>query len=192
MINGVRYSAIASYVPPADPGQDEHTPPDLRLIQLDKTLPTYNPIFTGTLTSGDSLFLIGYGATGTLSGYDASSDGSTKGVGRWGTNQISSPDYRVVFQGYSSLLFSMNTFDSATTYEALPADGDSGGGAFVKVGNQWQLAGIFSTAGSASASAVSVPRYADWIQSVTGVPEPGSLALLSAAGLLTLQRRRKV
>jgi hypothetical protein len=86
----------------------------------------------------------------------------------------------------------MNLFDTATSYEALAADGDSGGGAFVKVGDQWQLAGTLVYATGNSAWAVSLPHYADWIQSVTGVPEPGSLALLSAAGLLTLQRRRKV
>jgi hypothetical protein len=190
MINGVRYSAVASYTPPPDAGQS--VAPDLRLIKLDKTLPNYNPIFTGTISSGMNTFLLGYGDSGTLNGDSATWDAATKGTGRWGTNTVASSDYRVNGFGYSSMVFPIYSFDTDTPYEALAADGDSGGGAFVKVGNQWQLAGIFSTAGSASASAVSVPRYADWIFSVTGVPEPGSLALLSAAGLLTLQRRRKV
>ena len=86
--------------------------------------------------------------------------------------------------------------------EAMLATGDSGGPSFVQVAGTWELAGIHSfiaspglpldiddtiehpnsTFGELSAD-TRLAFYASWIDSVTGVPEPASWALM-VAGLV--------
>jgi hypothetical protein len=94
------------------------------------------------------------------------------------------------------MLIGVNTYDSDTPYEAFLGNGDSGGGMFVKVGDQWQLAGInaydYATFGGYYASsAVNVSTYANWIASNAPVPEPsGLLVLAGATCMLALRRRR--
>lgn len=100
--------------------------------------------------------------------------------------------------------------------EALIAGGDSGGGDFVWNGSQWLVSGVhswgwqfcggrlttpdscdFSTGNSSSWGDVSgstaVFSHAEWIATVTGVPEPGTYAMMLAGlGVVgALARRRK-
>lgn len=94
--------------------------------------------------------------------------------------------------------------------EALIAGGDSGGGDFVWSGSEWLLSGVHSWGmdlvscdnidastcngsswGDLSGSTAVFSHY-NWIQSVTNVPEPGTLALLPLAlGGVAAARRRK-
>jgi Trypsin/PEP-CTERM motif len=100
--------------------------------------------------------------------------------------------------------------------EALIAGGDSGGGDFVWNGSEWLLAGVhswgwqfcggritnpscdFGTANSSSwgdiSGSTAVFSHAAWIDSVTGVPEPSTYALmaLGLAAVGVAARRRKV
>jgi len=95
--------------------------------------------------------------------------------------------------------------------EAMLANGDSGGPSFIQVAGTWELAGIHSftfspgppvdidEVGNSSFGELSgdtrLAFYAQWIDSVTGVPEPGSWALI-VAGLIGIgaatRRSRRV
>ncbi len=98
--------------------------------------------------------------------------------------------------------------------EALIAGGDSGGGDFVWNGKEWLLSGVHSygwglcggleirrcdrvpgtnsSFGDLSGS-TAVFSHVDWINSVTGVPEPETYALMLAglAGVIAAARRRQ-
>lgn len=187
-INGERYSAVESFTPPADPGFTGS--PDLRLIKVDKALPVYNELFTGLVASTTPVTLIGYGQTGEDNAWASVIwTAGTEGVQRWGTNKVASTAQRLNSGGYSSSAFSVAYLKNDTPYEALAAGGDSGGGIFIKNNDTWQLAGIITNSGTMNTWAVSIPVYADWIQSVTQIPEPSALATLTM--LVMLVRRRK-
>lgn len=183
MINGVKYHAVQSFNVPQSLGLGT---PDIQIIKVDGTLPVYRTIYSGELKKGTSLMLIGYGQTGTITDGTANEQyaggasdpiNSPAGVGRWGTNLLSKD---------AGSSFSINLSDAMTDFEAVPGNGDSGGGMFVKVGNQWQLAGTITTKGGG----VALPKYAHWINSVTGVPEPSTMAIFLLAPLLLMRNRR--
>ncbi len=102
------------------------------------------------------------------------------------------------------------------TNEALIAGGDSGGGDFVWSGSEWLLTGVhswgwqfcggrlttpnscdFGTANSSSwgdiSGSTAVYSHVGWINQVTGVPEPGTWAMmgLGLAAVAGAARRRK-
>lgn len=180
-INGVKYHAIAYFNVPASLGA-----PDIQVIKVDGTLPVYKTIFTGELKKGTPVTLIGYGMTGTIAdgkanevyvGDQSDPINSPVGIRRWGTNLLSKD---------ADSRFHIGLDDTMTDYEAMPGGGDSGGGMFVKVGDQWQLAGtITETDGG-----IALPKYAKWINSVTGVPEPTTGAIFLLAPLLLMRNRR--
>lgn len=201
VINGVTYTAVSVITPPPDPGQT--APPDLALIKVDKTLPGYNTLYKGSFSGGidnsftgaQPLFLIGYGVTGTYNGtsYTMSSDGA--GTERWGTNSVYWTPFRNTFNGTSSMIFGMTAYDNDTPDESFFGSGDSGGGTFVKVNGQWQLAGInayaYGSPGNYGASSsIEVPAYYDWI--TANVPEPSGLLLIVGMVCLLGLRRRTI
>lgn len=181
VINGVQYHAIEYFNVPSSLGS-----PDIQVVKLDGTLPVYNTIFTGELKKGKPVMLIGYGLTGTITNGNATVQqagdpldpiNSPAGVGRWGTNLLSSD---------ASSSFRINLSDATTDFETVPADGDSGGGMFVKVGDQWQLAGTITT----TTGGVALPRYAQWVNGVTNVPEPTTAAIFLLTPLLLMRTQR--
>jgi hypothetical protein len=97
---------------------------------------------------GDPLIAIGNGRNRGnattfmgLGGYDWGSGNSM----RWGTNIVSEIDVLVDMTYSFAATFTDPLDPSATADEAAGANGDSGGGAFIKVGGNWYLAGtIFS------------------------------------------------
>lgn len=199
-IGATTYSAMQIYTPPVDAGQTVNS--DLQLIRLDNALPGNATLYSGAFSTGQNTTLLGYGLRGTDHSSYYTLDVSASGL-TWGTNQISTTAVRVnstTTSGgpvvHSSVSFAMNFNSGATPYEAGFGGGDSGGGTFVKVGSQWQLAGINAyIADSPSGSghyvtsyAISVPYYSAWINSV--VPEPASMGLLLCGGVLMLARRR--
>ena len=62
---------------------------------------------------------------------------------RWGTNRVHARDFEMTVTGHRSMAFSMRLDeDDATRDESSVGVGDSGGGAFAKNGDRWELAGI--------------------------------------------------
>lgn len=182
-INGVQYHALESFTVPASLNLGT---PDIKVIKVDGTLPVYNRIFSGELPKNTPVTLIGYGQTGIIADGNATEQYqgdpghaiySPQGIGRWGTNLLSQT------AGQS---FRIGLSDAMTDFEAMPGNGDSGGGMFVKVGDQWMLAGTITVRNGG----VALPVYSAWINSVTGVPEPAAATSLLAGALLLLRPGR--
>ncbi len=195
-INGTTYTAVSALTPPAAPGQT--AVPDLCLVKVDHTLPGYNTLYTGSFSSGQNLFLVGYGLTGTYApaNFAYTLTSGTDGIARWGTNAVYLTPFTQASGSYNSMVFEMSAYDTNTPYEAFFGNGDSGGGTFVKVGNQWELAGINAyiysgVNGYYASSAIAVPSYAAWISANAPVPEPASLAALIGLGCLLLRHRSR-
>ena len=97
---------------------------------------------------GDSLIAVGNGlnrgAATTFMGFGGYEWGIGDAV-RWGTNIVSEIDIWVGTTYSFAATFTDPLDPSATADEAAGANGDSGGGVFIKVGGEWYLAGtIFS------------------------------------------------
>lgn len=117
-----------------------------------------------------------------------------------------------------SSLFGVASGKGFGNFEALIAGGDSGGGDFVWSGSEWLLSGVHSWGLDASSYYIGNCSNADlltcngsswgdlsgstavfshlaWIDSVTKVPEPGTLSIVALgifAATLTSRRRRSV
>ena len=147
---------------------------DLAVLRFDKKLPGHYSLYNGSFPTFPpskklNAIMIGYGYTGV--DYDTyyTTTGGTDGVKRWGTNKIDAVVTASV-SSYLSETIKMGYLSGETDYEAGYGTYDSGGGTFVKVDEEWQLAGINAyisdngTSGHYNASyAVSVPAYHDWI-----------------------------
>lgn len=110
----------------------------------DPGLPTLE-IAAAPLFVDQDVTLIGHGrnrgfATSWMGvdGYEWATSGTTM---RWGTNKVSRPAVLVGPTRSFAMSFSDPAEPLATVDESTAAPGDSGGGAFTKVGS-WQLAGI--------------------------------------------------
>ncbi|MDQ3332665.1 MAG: trypsin-like serine protease [Planctomycetota bacterium] len=90
--------------------------------------------------------------------------------------------------------------------EASVAPGDSGGPMFFLVNGEWQIAGINNfihgfdppigdgtdTANySDLAGYLRISQFQGWIDGITGIPEPGSVAMMFVGAFATLARRRR-
>lgn len=123
-------------------------------------------------------------------------DGSSSTIIKsWGDNEVSgSANYSIKDTNYGGLGY--YTLDANGVRAVV---GDSGGGMFYWTGESWALAGILSAAGSlgemgGGTLAVPLYLYADQILAI--VPEPATLATLSAllalASVLVARRRKHV
>jgi len=193
-IGGTTYTAVSDITPPDDPGQS--SAPDLCLIKVNKTLPGYNSLYSGSFSYGQSLFLTGYGLTGTYnsSAYYFTLNSGTDGVERWGTNSV----YWTPYESGSSMIFGSSAYGVTTTFDAFLGNGDSGGGEFIKAGNDWELAGIndgiYSNGVSGeyyATAAIDVANYDSWINANITVPEPSSFTLLAVTSVGLLARRHR-
>jgi hypothetical protein len=128
---GVNYTIVHSF---ADPDSD------LRIFEVAGTLPSYAPLYSRGDEVGKPFVIIG---RGTQRGPDRIVNAKLRGwnwgpadsVQRWGENQVAS-----IVAGKLSALFDR----SGLPNEAHLSAGDSGGGAFIKDGGVWKLAGINS------------------------------------------------
>ena len=156
------------------PDLGQFWPPDLRLLKVSSLIETHVDLFTGSLTAGDDLMVVGTGYDGTI---DAANDlwdwdTSTDRELRWGTNQYDTDTWSIYDTCYSNTL--QIEFDAdATVYECGIGAGDSGGGVFVQdTDGDWKLAGLSGYVNRINGAsppynvfyAVSMPAYADWIE----------------------------
>ena len=129
--HGVNYAIVRSF---ADSGSD------LRIFEVEGTLPIYAPLYTRRDEVGQHLVVIGRGTrrgarrevNGQLRGWEY---GPADTVQRWGENEVA----RIVRGALYAL------FDQAgLPQESHLSAGDSGGAVFLKDGGAWKLAGINS------------------------------------------------
>jgi hypothetical protein len=139
-----------SYLPvPGSATQLENpdtSPADLLLFKVfgDPGLPRLE-IPSSPPVVGDPLVAIGHGLNRGSATSFMGIGGYEWGIGnsvRWGTNLVSEVNLWVDTTYSFAATFGDPLDPSATTDEAAGANGDSGGGAFVKIGGNWYLAGI--------------------------------------------------
>jgi secreted trypsin-like serine protease len=175
-------------------------------------------IYTGSSELGALTSISGFGATGVGS----SNNPQNPGTFRAGTNIIETlVDFIGGAQGSAFATDfdapvslhpdgNRNTLGSAdpTSLEYHLAGGDSGGGTFVFENGEWRVAGINSGVASqfqwqqsganqlfgygAVSVMTRVSSFQGFIASVSGVPEPGSLALLVFGFGMTAFAKRKL
>lgn len=161
---------------------------DLAVLQLTAPVLAEVPhyaLLRVPLSSGVGITLVGYGGTGAS-------------VKREGTNTVDA--LFAPSAGAPAAAF-VYDYDAGLETEATVVGGDSGSPAFVRVGDEWEIAGINTFAwqgvtepgvGSVrGGGGMIVSAYAAWIDQAAPVPEPATWALLAAGlGLVGLQRRR--
>ncbi len=80
-----------------------------------------------------------------------------------------------------------------TTLEGATAPGDSGGGFFIKVGDEWQVAGVAESSNGSVYGKIpfftALRDHNDWV--VKTVPEPGSMLALGVGVAALVARRRR-
>jgi len=129
--HGVNYAIVRSF---ADSGSD------LRIFEVEGTLPIYAPLYPRSDEVGQHLVVIGRGTqrgpgrvvNGQLRGWEY---GPGDAVQRWGENEVA----RIV-RGALYMLFDR----AGLPEESHLSAGDSGGAVFLKDGAAWKLAGINS------------------------------------------------
>ncbi|RLF42639.1 MAG: hypothetical protein DRN29_11175 [Thermoplasmata archaeon] len=190
-----------------------HASADIRIAKLSgANLTEYVGLCCTTDELGKEVVIGGYGkgrgdeltnGSGTVYGYLwAGNDNQTL---RWGTNIVDAAGDRSQ-RGYTSstLRADFDILSNGTTYEAAPAEWDSGGGWFVKVDDQWQVVALnayvehegetwfLNTQGAVDPDmfwGIRVSTYSGWANSI--IPEPATLMLLSIGSAFALIRRRK-
>lgn len=214
-VNGVEYTASNVFLrtPPlqgfanvVNAGQD------LALIQLDTNVTGVTPsqLFNGTFTLGTQGAMVGYGLNGPGTGTTGTRgiDGQRRAatnliefyatLGPSGLSGGTTPTRTVISDFDAPTGFGPNLFGTAAP-EALEGNvdsGDSGGGLFFNVGGSWQLAGVTSFKGgdggygSVSGWNLVQPEIA-WINSITAIPEPTTMAVLALGAVAALRRKRK-
>lgn len=185
---------------------------DLALIQLNTNVAGVAPsqLFNSEVTLGELGAMVGYGLSGPGTGTTGSR--SIDGQRRAATNRVelfatltgsgisgSGTPTRTVLTDFDAPPgFGSNPFGTSTP-EALEGNvdsGDSGGGLFFNVGGSWRLAGVTSFKGgdggygSIGGWNLVQPEIA-WINSITAIPEPTTMAVLALGAVAALRRKRK-
>lgn len=165
---------------------------DLAVLKLATPVPggvPIYPLYKGALTTGITITLAGYGASGN--GNVGVTVGASSGVKRIGTNVVDVLQQTVDNSGLTSRFY-VYDFDGPSgngslggptlgnSTETLVAVGDSGSPAFVRSGNSLQLFGINNFVASPTGGTVNYqfgtlgggivaadPRFAAWLQSTT-------------------------
>jgi len=115
---------------------------DLRVFKINESFSSWAEIYTGSSEVGSAMVTFGRGGPRgaevtigpTVHGWYTT---GTDGVSRWGANEVSG----IFASGVGDLISAQFNAVSGQN-EATLSSGDSGGGVFIKVGAQWQLAGI--------------------------------------------------
>ena len=190
---------------------------DIRLVKIETltgqaaNLSDYVGIYSG---STEQNYVATIGGFGRVSGNPLTTDGVEYGYAWgsssneivWGTNKVTDLTDSAITGNFNELGTSR-----ATEFEAAPALGDSGGGWFIQVDGEWQVAGLFRTVERYSETwfrngyntayphpdtftALRVTNYASIIDEavVDMVPEPMSMGIFGVTSLFVVLNRRKL
>ncbi|MEM4408308.1 MAG: hypothetical protein QXI19_06155, partial [Candidatus Caldarchaeum sp.] len=140
-----------------------HPTDDVALVRLSQPLPGWFSLYTGSSEVGSIASVVGYGVRGRQVGDDWDYDWGTEGTKRRGQNRVTLAQFLDL--GSVRGWFLISDFDGRgvdslgdggpVTEESTLGPGDSGGGLMIRVGSEWQVAGVHS-----------------WVGSVGGGPQP--------------------
>ncbi len=150
-----------------------HPTDDLALVRLSQPLPGWFSLYSGSTEAGSIASVIGYGVRGRQVGDDWDYDWGTEGTKRRGQNRISFAqflDFGNVRGWFLIADFDGRGIDSfgdggPVAEESTLGPGDSGGALMLRVGSEWQVAGIHSWVGSVGGGP-QPPRYGSVFGSV--------------------------
>lgn len=211
-INGVSYASNGLITDPAWNGNADDGY-DFGLVHLSTPVTGVTPatLYTGSADLGQNgTYLtgtyVGYGFGGTgLSGWQPSAGATKRACENVLDGNLGNPSLILCsdFDNPNNAADNVSGSPTPLPLEGCVAPGDSGGGVFVTLDSQTYLEGVISfVAGTSVNNGDDDSIYGDlsasgrvsavipWIDSVTGVPEPATPALLAAAGLATLLMRR--
>ena len=186
---------VASHVHPDYAGFSPTNPNnDIAIIELQEEVqagvPVY-PINRANLAPGATLWLVGYGGSGTGDvGITTAASPAVKRVGRNRADAFRADDqgsgsqevYYFDFDGGSAANY-LGTGSLGNALETTLAGGDSGSAAFIAVGGGWQLAGVNTFVGAftggpttpgvfgSAGGGQSVAAYAAWIDATIAAAE---------------------
>lgn len=184
VVNGKPYKIVEVYFPPErihrpftsgdiSPEDNVH---DIALVKLSEPVDDVKPavIYTGRDEIGKVHVLVGCGSfwgDGRTGATVAQAMSKERGTRRAGTNRF---DEAIVDGRVLVSTFDAPSASKVTKLEAGGFGGDSGGPMFLKVGNEWQFAGVAALGESGEENllghygdqlmATRVSRYADWIR----------------------------
>ena len=184
VLNGKPYKILEAYYPPErvhrpftsgdiDPEDNVH---DIALLELSEAVDDVKPavIYTGRDEIGKEHVLVGCGsfwADGRTGATVAQAMAKQRGTRRAGTNRF---DEAILDGRVLVLTFDAPGSKTVTKFEAGGFGGDSGGPMFLKVGAEWQLAGVAAMGESGEGDllgdygdklmATRVSMYVDWIR----------------------------
>ena len=168
MQDGTRVTITNTYTP-LTPGSYV----DLKLVRVAEEVDFWYDLYDSPAPIGESVIMAGTGYTGTISTRNQFmwSDSTTRDW-RWGTNEVTA--YKPFASGaYTSDTVQMNFNYNATEYESGLGMSDSGSGSFARdpETGEWALLGINAYASRRlytydTSYAISMPSYADWIESI--------------------------
>lgn len=176
-LSGTAFSFVAGTAHTFTSGSDTA---DLSLFQI-----ASGPALPSLILAGTSQSLVGN--TVVMTGFGGG-QGKT-----WGANTITKDNILVTIDGYPYATVDFET-DFGGDNKAVLVVGDSGGGDFIDSGGQWLLAGVNEAVDDHSGSyMVQLSAYADTINPIIAVPEPGAEQFLGVGlclGLLCLRKRQ--
>jgi len=178
---------------------------DIGLVHLATPITDITPAerFWGTDQPNTTLYMAGYGKPGIATGNAGANWLPFDGKKRAGSNVgdhfggIENGGIWWIEPQYWTVRFDPPGWGGEQPLEWQSSPGDSGGGWFADINGRSQLVGIndFSVSSidygyNSRSAAIRVSLYNDWIDQVTGLPEPATVGLLLLAVPLLARRRR--
>ena len=198
-----------------------HSSADLRVVKINANLTNYVSLYTETDEQYKDFVLGGYGKgrgaelvtdppENVTYGYEWS--GINNQTLRWGTNRVDGAHVNYPVGSYTSKILRADFDEDAnlditfTAFEAAASEWDSGGGWFIKVGEEWKLAALSAyvehidetwfddpntswTIDPDKFRGIRISSYDEWINET--IPEPGTMILLTLGAVGMIIRRRR-
>lgn len=193
---GSVYTASAVFIHPGYVGGEDITDIDIALLYFEDAITDVTPAqrYANTLEVNDLVSIVGYGYTGTgLLGRDGplgQKRGAQAYIAQFGLDEGGDGIYEVS-EDYAVSFFD-DPSETDLDYGGIIDDYDSGGGWYVDVEGEQQVAGIsiysLDTTYGSDMGAIRLSETNSWIDStiVSIIPEPASIGLILIFGGMML------